>query len=77
MDNYTQHDHSFSDFLFAQPSWLSGIGRLFDFWGLYGRYNNSRTERVADAKALYSDWRTVGCDIWRSVDLYAGEHGHS
>ena len=49
--------------LYTRPSLLSGMARLFDFWGLYDRYNSSPTPRVADAKAVYSDWRAVGCDL--------------
>lgn len=70
------YERSDSDILFVRPSWLSGIARLFDFWGLYDRYNSSRNERVADAKALYSDWRAVGGDIWWAMDRYS-ERDHS
>lgn len=66
-------NRSTSDFLFARPSWLSGIARVFDFWGLYDRYNTSRSPRIADAKAVYSDWRAVGGDIWWAMDRYTFE----
>jgi hypothetical protein len=65
---------SLSDSLYARPSFLSGIARLFDFWGLYDSYNSSRTGKIADAKALSSDWRTVGHDLKSSMDRFVDEH---
>ncbi len=52
-----------SDFLFAQPSFLSGIARLLDWYALYDAYNASCSGREADYKALSSDWYMVGQDI--------------
>jgi hypothetical protein len=43
------------------------MARLFDFWGLYDRYNSSPAPQIADAKAVYSDWRAVGCDLRRAI----------
>ncbi len=57
------HSKVKSDFLVAQPSFLSGMGRLFDWYGLYDAYNTSRTGGEADYKALLSDWLIVGQDI--------------
>jgi hypothetical protein len=70
-------NRSFSDYLYTRPSWLSGIARLFDFWGLYDSYGASRTGNIADTKALYSDWRTVGHDLKGSLDRHAKEHRRS
>ena len=52
-----------TDFLFARPSFLSGVGRLFDLWGKYDGYNNSASTNEADMRALYSDWRITGQDL--------------
>lgn len=52
-----------SDFLFAQPSVLSGIARLLDLWGTFDVYNVSRTAQEADARALRCDWAVVGHDL--------------
>ena len=52
-----------TDFLFAQPTFLSGIGRLVDLFGLFDDYNQSRTEAEADAQGLYSDFRITGEDL--------------
>jgi hypothetical protein len=52
-----------SDFLFAQPAFICGIGRLVDLFGLFDTYNQSATNEEADAKGLYSDWRITGEDL--------------
>jgi hypothetical protein len=52
-----------SDFLFAEPSFVSGVARLLDWWGHYDAYNLSRGGQEADAKAMFSDWRIVGQDL--------------
>ena len=56
-----------SDFLVAAPSFLSGAGRLFDWYGLYDLYNVSRNGREADARAMFADWRMVGQDIEETI----------
>jgi hypothetical protein len=57
-----------SDFLFATPSFLSGIARLFDFAGQFDEYNDSPNGEVADWIALLADWRIVGHDLAVSMD---------
>jgi len=52
-----------SDFLVAQPSFVSGAARLLDWYGFYDAYNTSHTGREADYKALLSDWYVIGQDI--------------
>jgi hypothetical protein len=49
-----------SDFLFAMPSWLTGVARTLDLAGQFDEYNDSGTEGLADAKALFCDWRAIG-----------------
>ena len=56
-------DRLSSGFLFADPTFASGAGRLLDWYGLYDSYNVSRNGREADTKAMFSDWRMVGQDI--------------
>jgi hypothetical protein len=57
-----------SDFLFATPSLISGIGRTIDLWGSFGDFNDSPTSEVADERGLYSDWRMVGEDLAEAID---------
>ncbi|HXZ78584.1 MAG TPA: hypothetical protein VEG30_01560 [Terriglobales bacterium] len=52
-----------SDFLIAEPSFISGVGRLLDWYGLYDVYNASQNGREADTKAMFADWYIVGQDI--------------
>ncbi len=56
-----------SDFLTAEPSFVSGAARLLDWWGTYDSYNVSRNGREADAKAMFSDWRMVGQDLAEAI----------
>lgn len=52
-----------STFLFAEPSFWAGMGRVFDLWGGFDLYAISRTPQEADFRALYADWRIVGQDM--------------
>ena len=49
-----------SDFLFASPSWLSGVARTLDLTGQFDEYNTSRDDSHADARAHFLDWQAVG-----------------
>jgi hypothetical protein len=57
-------------FLFATPSFVSGASRLLDWHCFYDKYNDSRTEREADYKALLSDWYVVGRDICTALNEF-------
>ena len=60
--------HWKSDFLFARPSWLSGIARMWDFGGAFDSYNISRTPEEADTKAILSDWYIIGQDTMSAIE---------
>lgn len=55
-----------SDFLYAQPSFWSGLGRWLDLSGRFDGYNVSPAGEAADALALYADWRAVGQELRRA-----------
>lgn len=57
-----------SDFLFAEPSYLSGASRLLDLWGQYDEYNRSLNPAEADRRALAADWIVVGQDLQGAMD---------
>lgn len=59
--------------LYAMPSFLAGVARLFDFWGLFTRYDTAPNERVADSRALLADWCAVGQDIRLATEPYSRE----
>ena len=52
-----------TDFLYATPSAWSGVARLLDLFGRFDAYNDSPTDDLADARALYSDWHVVGQEL--------------
>ena len=56
-----------SDFLFAQPSLLSGVSRLLDLGGVFDDYNRSRNGMEADNRAGWVDWGTVGQDFEHGI----------
>lgn len=56
-----------SDFLFAKPSFWSGVARAVDLGATFTNYNISPTEAVADERALRSDWRVVGEDLKKAI----------
>ena len=61
------------DFLFAMPSWLSGAARSLDLAGQFDEYNESPNGQVADAKALFSDWRIVGESLIEAMKAFQRE----
>ena len=62
-----------TDFLFAQPSWISGIARVLDLFGVFDSYNESRTTAEADSRAMYADWRIVGQDLCDAAIRFQNE----
>jgi hypothetical protein len=56
-----------TDFLFAQPSFMSGAASVLDLWGQFPEYNESATPEEADASAIFSDWCLVGQDLWTAM----------
>jgi hypothetical protein len=64
-----------SDFLFAQPSFLTGIARIFDFSGSINLYNFSQTPEQADLRAIQNDWAMVGQDLNTALIEY-GKQTH-
>ena len=52
-----------ADYLYAAPSAWSGVARLLNLFGRFDTYNDSPTDDLADARALYSDWHVVGQDL--------------
>ena len=63
-----------TDFLFARPSFGSGVARTLDLWGTFDEYNHSETPAEADATAIASDWSIVGQDLYDAIDQYKIEH---
>jgi hypothetical protein len=51
--------HELFGFLYARPSFLEGLARIFDFGGTLNEYNQSLTPKQADFLALRADWLTI------------------
>lgn len=52
-----------SGVLFARPSFIEGMARIFDFGGTLSAYNRREATEQADYLALSSDWYAVGNDM--------------
>ena len=59
-----------STFLFARPSFIEGMARVIDLGATLQVYNESRTEKEADIKAIKKDWEAVGEDVANAVKGY-------
>ncbi|MDO4721438.1 MAG: hypothetical protein Q4A78_12300 [Peptostreptococcaceae bacterium] len=59
-------------FLFSEPSFWEGVGRLFDWAGTLSKYNDSKSSKEADYKAIQSDWRAIGDDIREAIEFENG-----
>lgn len=55
-------------FRFAMPSFLSGVARTLDLFGVFDSYTAGRTDKETDALAIYSDWAAVGDDFATVID---------
>lgn len=64
---------TYSDFLFARPSFLEGVARIFDFGGTLNEYNGPFTGPDADAAAIWSDWATIGQDMRAAIGAFEAE----
>jgi hypothetical protein len=62
-----------TDYLFARPSFLSGVASLVDLAGTRHKYNRWATPAEADAWAIYSDWLAVGNDLRAAMKTIAAE----
>lgn len=58
-----------TDLLFVRPSFLRGVARAFDLWGVLEdtSYMSSPNADRADAREIQNDWRVVGNDLWRAA----------
>lgn len=52
-----------SDFLVAQPSFLTGMARSIDLFGQLTDYNYSETQEKADIRALMQDAQAIRKDM--------------
>ena len=62
-----------SDFLFPQPSFLQGIGSVFNISGIFFDYNYSSSDQEADSRAIASDWGVAGEDLKVAISKFQKE----
>lgn len=51
-----------TDFLVAQPTALSGAGRLVDIGAVFDSHDPCATPEAVDLRALQADWNVIGQD---------------
>ena len=68
MNAPSRQHHSFR--LFARPTFLEGVARIFDFANVLQKYRHDTTEHEADTNALRSDWMAVGDDLRHAISTY-------
>jgi hypothetical protein len=67
----------YTSFLFINPSFCEGIGRIVDFAHQTIEYNYAKTSAEADQCAMKADWLAVGADIRAATaDFAREEHLH-
>jgi len=62
-----------TDYFFAMPSFLSGIGRSLDVGGKFDEYNFAATPEETDAIAIYIGFRAVGKDMMSAYSRFERE----
>lgn len=62
-----------SDYLFATPSFFSGVARTLDLGATFDDYNDSAKPAIADNIAVFLDLRAVGNDLAIGLDQLAEE----
>ena len=60
---------SMTDFLYARPSVLEGIGRNIDLFGILNYYNTSRDNQEADMKARSNDIAALRKDFYTAYGI--------
>lgn len=58
----TQYQSPRTDYLFAMPSFISGMASVFDLWGSFEHVNFSRSDAESDTRALRCDARMIAQD---------------
>ena len=59
-----------TSYLFATPSFLSGMAQVLDMGGTMVEYNTQKTGIEADRIALLNDWMAVGNDLRTVMKQY-------
>lgn len=60
--------------LSARPSFLDGISRIFDFFGVQGSERARSIIEQSDEDAIRRDWEIVGQDFRRAIAIETAKH---
>lgn len=71
MNDFDRFDES--TLLFAMPSVKRGIARIIAPYGRVASYAYSSNGKMADSRAIRSDWRAVGRDLLKAMGEYRRE----
>ena len=66
----------YTDNLYARPSLMEGISRIFDLGNTMNQYNiydGSLSGKEADAIAIWSDWAAIGDDFRYAIREFEKE----
>ena len=63
---------TYTDFLYARPSFIEGIARVADMLGTLQEYNVSSSDQTADLRGIRADWEAVGEDLLNALVSYQG-----
>jgi hypothetical protein len=66
-----------TDYLFAMPSFWSGVGRALDLGGQFDEFNWSDDPEESDANAIFSDFRAVGMDLMTACSQFESDRGRT
>lgn len=62
-----------TDYFFAMPSFLSGVGRALDIGAQFDEYNFAPTLEETAAIAIYTGFRAVGTDMMSACSRFERE----
>lgn len=62
-----------TSYIYSDSGFLVGMGSILNISGNYFDYNYCSSPEEADRKALKSDWKMVGQDIYDVMDLEASK----
>jgi hypothetical protein len=66
--------NDYTNILFANPSFIEGMGRILDFGDTMTEINRSATPEQADQYATIADWRAIGADLRAVMDQFEREN---
>jgi len=72
--NLTDKMFKLSSDLYYKPSFIDGMGSVFNVRGNHFDYKYSANANEADINAIRRDWSIVGDDIRNSIQFHSNEN---